>query len=625
MQLTTQIKRFLASHRLADGLALLGVVVYFIQAKMHAHAQESILDEGAYLYKGYLYITGRFAPFQDYGPWANHMPLSFLIPGYIQTWFGPGLRTGRYYSIALALLMLLGLWLVAKRLGGRWWAAGAVWALALNPMYSRVYSTAFSQVLVACMLMWVLVLVLKEHAPDWQILLGSALAGLLLLTRVNMALVLPLVIFYVFRQHGRRAGLLATVTGSLPAILGHVLFWPGIMRLWAYWIPASLTPFLNRWRVINMGEASWNPNISLDLRILSFWYGIRFNFVAMVALAAFGWLGFQRKAWKTEFYHRSAMFLSLLTIMLVVFHAWASLSKNYCVFCFQGYLTFFTPVIYLLIVIVFRGWKGSQSIGFTLFACLLILLIAAGIGYGISQELGSRLLELPVPRIKGGRFVGGVAPLWGILESILGMQYQTAKTLVTILVGLVMGIFILLIAGVIHRGAEAQSQSSINFGLLAICVLLAIGLVLSPTTLLGNGYQENDCRGDVIAAEEAAGRHLAETIPAGSQVYWQGTLSVVPLLYAPELNIYPPQINNGYSFNLGGDAEELEKFGFWNADLADHWKQEADFVIIEERRYNSDWKDFLESGQFVEMPRTPTTAPCRGDARLRIFRRVASQ
>ena len=154
--------------------------MFVIQSWIYAHHQPSVLDEGAYLYKGLLFVTGQYKPFQDYGPWSNHMPFSFLIPGFVQWVFGPGLRTGRYFAILLGILMLIGLWKIAKELGGRWWAALAIWAIALNPWTVQTYSLAVSQGLVACMLVWILVLVLGERRSIWQLAVGSSLAGLLL-------------------------------------------------------------------------------------------------------------------------------------------------------------------------------------------------------------------------------------------------------------------------------------------------------------------------------------------------------------------------------------------------------------------------------------------------------------
>ena len=611
---------------MAEITALLGGFVYLIQAIKHAHTQVSILDEGSYLYTGYLYATGQYTPFQDYGPWGNHMPLSYLIPGYIQTIFGPGLRTGRYYSIALALFMLLGLWIVSRRLGGRWWAVSAIWAVALNPMFSRIYSNAYSQVLIACLLIWVMVLVLNERMIPWQIYLGTALAGISLLTRLNTALVLPMLIGYIFWQHGKRAGLLATITAISTVIIGYALFWPGIMRLWASWLPSSLTPFLDAWRRIETGSKVWDPDLSFDHRLLSFWWGIRSNFIALVGFIGLGFLVFQPKSWNNEFYRRSAIFLSLLLTLLVATHAWASLGKNYCVYCFQVYLTFFAPIAFLLIIIIFHGWKGGGSTWFVLYASVLILLISVGIGYSTYKDFGRAMIEYPIPSLlREGQLIAGSIPLWGFLKNRLGMPYNTTRVLIPSLLGLAAGILVLALAWSINRRTRAGQRSGENFGLLAIGIFLMAGLILSPTRVLGNGYQDNDCDGDVIAAQEAAGQYLVEVIPPGSQVYWQGPESVVPMLYLPGVSIYLPQINGKYAFHLGGNTQEMLKIGLWNDELAERWKQEADFVIIEESNYNPEWNVFLESGQFDELSRSPATDPCRDDARLRIFRRRAAQ
>ena len=182
----------------AEALAFLGGVAYFIQTWVYAHAQDSVLDEGLYLLKGLFFVSGEYQPFQPYGVWTNHMPFSFLIPGYFQTLFGPGLRAGRYFAIGIGILFVLGAWVVARRLGGRWWAACGVFAIAMNPALIKTYSVVASQGLVACLLVWVLVFVVGDDRPRWQIIFGAALASVLALTRLNMTPVLMFVLIYIF-------------------------------------------------------------------------------------------------------------------------------------------------------------------------------------------------------------------------------------------------------------------------------------------------------------------------------------------------------------------------------------------------------------------------------------------
>ena len=172
------LRRGSASGWAAHLAALLGAGAYGLQAWGHSHGQASVLDEGLYLYKGFLYASGRYWPFQDFGPWTNHMPLAFLIPGWIQRAVEPGLRTGRLYALALSALFLLAVWILGRRVGGRWWGAGALFMLAANPFLIKIYSQAISQVLVAGMLAWALVFTLGPGRPRWQLLVGAGLGPL---------------------------------------------------------------------------------------------------------------------------------------------------------------------------------------------------------------------------------------------------------------------------------------------------------------------------------------------------------------------------------------------------------------------------------------------------------------
>src|SRR4026208_323831 len=156
-------------------LTIAGFMGYILRALEIARTKTSFLDEGLYLYKGYLFVNGSQTPFADYGLWTNHAILSFLIPGYVQKWFGPGLETGRYFMIFVSLFTLLGLWVFARRWGNAWWAAGAVWVMALNPAEIKIHTLAVSEGLVAALLVWIVVLVVGAERPVWQVLLGAAL------------------------------------------------------------------------------------------------------------------------------------------------------------------------------------------------------------------------------------------------------------------------------------------------------------------------------------------------------------------------------------------------------------------------------------------------------------------
>ena len=205
---------------------------------VYAYTTVSSLDEGSYLLKGILYLRGVYQPFEPYGPLTNKAPFAFLIPGSAEFLFGPGLRTGRFFSIFLGLLTVLGVWITARRWAGKWIAAGTVWVFALSPMIIKLHARTVSQVMIAFMLAWICVFVLDEERPLWQIILGSILAALAVLTRQNMILILPLLVLYVFWQHGKKD----MVSRFAPLFSGSPCLLFFILTIWAPWLPEGLTP-----------------------------------------------------------------------------------------------------------------------------------------------------------------------------------------------------------------------------------------------------------------------------------------------------------------------------------------------------------------------------------------------
>ena len=132
-------------------IGILGFLVYFLRAFQTAFTQRSIIDEGIYLLKGLYFARGTYAPFQDYGFWTQKAPLAYLIYGWVQQVFAPGLRTGRFFSVIIGGLAILGLFLVIRRTRGAWWGIAAVWVAVANTVTIRYFSSALSQSLVACL------------------------------------------------------------------------------------------------------------------------------------------------------------------------------------------------------------------------------------------------------------------------------------------------------------------------------------------------------------------------------------------------------------------------------------------------------------------------------------------
>lgn len=599
-----------------------------------------MMDEGLYLYKGYLFASGQYWPFQDYGPWTNHMPLSFLIPGFVQVWLGPGLRTGRYFALLLGILTILGVWVATRNLGGGWWGAAAVWTMAVNPAVIKIFSVSASQGLAACILVWALALTLGEGRARWQIVAGATLAGALGLTRINLTPIWVFVLGYVFWQHGKRSGAWATGASALVVGVGYTFFWPGILRMWAAWIPSSLSPFLNLWRRPPGATGVWNPEVDFISRLISFFQGIRFHFIALMGVFVSTLVLFRKgKNWHNKSLFRAAVFGISLFALLVILHAWAALGQSYCVFCFPVYLSFFHPLGIILLVIGLGGWKildlawKSQWIG------AMILLLGAGIGFSafdvigaplISQKTVRRILTIEVPRVRGLQIQEGNIELWGLIGNLFGTGYEEGvrqaqyygRIAVSTLIGLLVAGFVLMLAAK-GRNLFWRKNAPVSFGTRALLALLLVGMILSPTVGLGGGYHTYDCGGDVISAHERAGVHLREQVPPGSQIYWQTGDSPAPLLYLPEIEIYPAQLNGVYSFRTGGDPDSLEKFGNWNRSLAERWIEETDVVLIDRDSYDDPQQSWLinrlETSVFEERPSTPPPNPCENTSRIRIF------
>jgi hypothetical protein len=215
------------------------------------------------------------------------------------------------------------------------------------------------------------------------------------------------------------------------------------------------------------------------------------------------------------------------------------------------------------------------------------------------------------------RILPGFVTVQDILQNRFDLSTNAAKKYASSGLGLMAGTLIPLLVYVFRRRAPGRFPIP-SFGANYAVVALGLGLILSP--FLNGRAAMPDCRVDVIGANERIGAHLGSIIPDGSLVYWDGGLSAAPLLYLPNADIFPAQINSAYSFVDGGDAAQLHKFGLWNAELDAEWKSTARFFIIEEVRYPR-WQEFFTPDQFVEYPATPAGTSCVEKTRLRIFRR----
>ena len=617
--LSVLVRKILSIPWLPYALALVGGLVYILHAFLIAHTKTSFLDEGLYLYKGYLFVNGLQTPFADYGVWTNHAILSFLIPGYIQKLFGPGLETGRYFMIFLSLFTLLGLWVFARRWGNPWWAAGVVWVMALNPAEIKVHTLVLSEGPIAAMLVWIVVLTVGEKRPLWQILLGAALTAPLVLTRENMAFVPPILFLYIFWQHGWKTGLLAALCAGILFISGNAFYFPDNLKFWVTRVPGFLAQFMRDSQMPSAGVEGSVPEpeeSNLYRMILYFLLTFRLHFVALVSAVTVWLLWPAQNIMQFTERTRAAIFLSALLIVLYVAHIQAAFFGEFCVSCILLYVGYFDVLGLMLLVIAspFLLKELTPLRHAIVFGVITLLIV--GIGFSSHEDLSSGFARAMIESMDK-------VYIWNALLFRTGLPplllFRTSFVLLASFVLLMIGAIALWAA---YRRLSRGQGAGRKIGVVALNSFLITGFILSPTPVLGAGSDFFGCDGsDVIASYERAGHELSAVIEPGSKIYWEGRLLSV-FLYLPDVQIYPPQMNHVHSFYRGGEADTLLRFSQWNEDLAQQWLEEADYILFqpEERIYLSD--EILESGKYVKVMSSPKAERCRWQSVINVYQRV---
>jgi hypothetical protein len=589
--------------------ALLGGLVFLAQVTYFAQTQSVVLDEGLYLYKGFLFVSGEYVPFQDFGPWTNHMPLSFLIPGFIEYFFGLGLWTGRVFSIALSAFFLIGIYVASVRIAGSWMGAAVVWAVAANPALARMYSFAKTQVLAACILIWILALIIGAKRSPWQDILGSMLAGILLMVRLSLAPVLPLVLLYIYYKRGWRRGVWAVAGGLTPVVILHLMYWPGILKLWATWLPTKISPFLDVWRSQAAGAAYSRRTFSTSRVLQSFLEGVRFHFMSFVAFVSAiplwpTWAAREQRERLID-----SIFLTFLFVLLAALHAWASFSQGYCLFCFRTYLAYFSPVGLLIPLAVVSSWPRNMSKGRVLFILLAILTLSTVVGYSGFADIRSILAQLPPSRF--------TQPLDRFLIDRIGLSFSESRQLIIAVSSLILVTGILGTLWIVWRHARSKSKAiGGSWVRWALATFILISFLLSPTKVLGDGYRVYDCGGNIPLNYAKAGQYLDDLIPKGSLVYWR-VYSPTLLLYIPGVRIFPQQLNIS-AYQEVGNSEERARLGMWNEELDNRWGHEADFLLVQERGARGVTEALRQQGA-IEVGSTPPLEACRDDTQVVLF------
>jgi hypothetical protein len=605
-------------------LAFVTILIYVLQANQYAHIIQPVMDEATYLLKGKWFLDGTYQPFQDYGPITNKPPFSFMTLGLSQILLEPGLRSGRIFAIILSVLMLIGLWLTVNRLAGKWWAVFSIALFAISPAWIIYYTRAMTQVVSALLVVWSLFFILGEDKKFWQLCAGLILAALSTMIRQNMLPFFGLVVIFVVWMNGLKKGWRPVLIGILVFVLFNVIYWPKIYTtIWEPQLPKIFNTIIHALTgipglQITFGLPLLNKDFSAINEIQVFFDGVRYFFIpSIITIAAIIIIPFKEMFLEKKY--RMMAFLTISFAILTGIHFLASIRENNFLYSFPAYFAFYLPVGIILIPLFLKSIRGLKP-GFSIviFAVLFIL-ISAGIGLSLRTDIAPGLMNLHVPSLKPP--FHSDYELWDVLSAKFNISTAVQKYLLPIIAGALMGILMLAISlafwAILKKINKSQEYLTILF-----IEILVIGLLFSPTIILAGKGSIGICSNDVLVRNEAIGGGLQSVLPNNALVYWEGYIPT-PLLYLPNSRFFPVQINLQYNYLIGGDANMLEKNGYWNDELAQRWIDKADFLILSPE-VSQKWS--IESGsankgEFTLVDSTESTNPCNNSSILLIYKR----
>ena len=617
----------------------IGGLIYGLKTWRMAHSLATlILDESMYIYKGYLFAIGRYAPYQDYGPLTNHMPLSFMIPGFIQSWFGPGMETARVFAFLVGLVMLAGMWLAFYRVGGRWWAAVVVWIFVFTPAWQEVFSQGLTQGLVNTFIAWAFVLLLGEERRNWQLVGAAFLMVLAVMTRVNTLPILGLILIYIYWQHGWKKGGVATVVAVLSGVFILSFFWPDVLKFLSGWIPKGLIgfvePYRSPWKQQHVPAGfsyfplnAWirDANSQQIKGLLAFLESINFNFIPYLAVVGTLICWPRKRDWPNQYRFRLSVLLVVGWILMAIMHIWVALSGRSChFFCLAGYFTFFNFLGLLLLPATLPYWRRHLTVWRQVLAFVILFGVVTGTlffaGYRPPWFYSHffpkwyKFMHTPIPRISGGRVIWGETGfLYGLFESKLKLSYAFLVEELPhyfYLIPLILLVFA--ITPLVYRLIDRRRDLGGRLVMFTFILFMGTGTLLGYSDLFYRETPNLVCSDNVVETHEKVARQLKEMIPEGSSLYWHISSNML-LLYLPQMEIFPPQLNTNFNYLSSSkpeDSDQIYRFGFWDSTLKQEFIREADYLLIASP-LGEDWQELLETGEYRLVGVTDPYETCR--------------
>jgi hypothetical protein len=161
-----------------------------------------------------------------------------------------------------------------------------------------------------------------------------------------------------------------------------------------------------------------------------------------------------------------------------------------------------------------------------------------------------------------------------------------------------------------------------------LLLFLILGILLTPTELLGGGFDFYDCGTGAIGQYRIAVNLISGFIESGDRVFWIGKDTQVVLLGMhdnKDFRIYPQQLNSIHSFRIGGNREELNKAGFWQKAQAQEWIDMSDLLLFEQQAVAGWFEDTyqqLDLSNFEKVAESNNIG-CTYSHRIYIYRRLS--
>ena len=609
-------------------LSILILLVYVATAIHYVPIIEPVMDEGTYLLKGKWYWQNTYQPFEEGGPITNKPPLAFYSLGISQILFSPGLASGRYFAVFLSVLMLTGQWLTVKRLAGKWWATFSIALYALSPAWIIYYSRAMTQVVTSLLIVWSLYFCLGKDRKSYQLMLGAILAAMVVMVRQNL---LPLFIFtllYIIWENGFRKSILPVLGGIFTFIGFNALYWPQIYySIWQPFFPKFLDSLITHVfhlssSIGDMGTPFLNREYKPIYQIQVFFDCVRYFFLPVfISLASFIIYSPKDMFHKNE--NKKVAFLACSFLFLLILHYGYAMMDNDILYSFPAYQAFYLPLGIALIPFVFKETLSWQNKNRYWMLALFIILACTGIGLSLYRSVAAFFMNWNLPSISTRQFFHGPYELWDVLLNRFHISISTQEFVVPAIAGFLAGILIVILAGIFHKIVRGEKKE-ISYGSALFLVCFLLGIVLSPTFILAaNGSIETNADMDIPAWYENIGEELAQTIPEGSLVYWEG-YTPIPFLYLPDVKLFPPQLNMYFPYQIGGDPDFLEGRGYWNEELAQKWIKEADILVFNEEAYTNRFLKLDSSLQddYRLLPFNQCMDPCDGTEGSVVLERI---